>query len=74
MVAWKLFLNPDTWLKLVATGGALITNGVQLSEMSDARGLPLPGYELEYHALAQLVAREGFFLRRHVGMVNDGDT
>jgi hypothetical protein len=53
-------------LKLLASGIALVVNGVQLSEVADARGSPIPGLEDEYRQCARLVAFEGVQLRKHV--------
>lgn len=65
----KLF-NPWVWFKLLASSIALIANAIQLSEMANENGYPLPGREGNYHALARLVAFEGQALRRHVGAID----
>lgn len=60
-------LNPLTWFKLAASMTALVANAIQLSEMANENGYPVPGKEGNWHALARMVAFEGRALRRHVG-------
>lgn len=66
----RLLLRPWTWAKLAASTAALITNAVQLSEVSDAYGAPTGGVSVdEWTARARLVAFEARQLREHVGAV-----
>lgn len=66
-LVWRL-LNPFTYLKLVASGIALIANAVEISEISDADGFPIRGQEQLYRSLARLISKEGSALRHHVGV------
>ena len=61
------FANPLTYLKLLVSSIALLTNGIQLSELSDENGSPSDGNHALYYSTAQLVAKEGHALRFHVG-------
>jgi hypothetical protein len=58
-----------TLFKLIASGDALVANAIQLSEVSDETGAPLPGREAEWNRRAQLVAFEALQERRHLGVV-----
>lgn len=65
-------LNPYTWVKLVASGIALLVNAIQLSEVSNQYGHPLPGIDPRiWPSRARLVAFEARQLRKHVGVVQD---
>lgn len=62
----RALLRPWTWAKLVASATALITNAVQLSEVANEYGEPMPGLEAQWHVRAALVAFEATQLRLHV--------
>jgi len=66
----RALLRPWTWLKVAASMNALVTNAVQLSEVSDPEaGTPLPGLEPRWHSTAELVAFEATQIRKHLGVL-----
>ena len=68
----RALLRPWTWLKVAASMNALVTNAVQLSEVSDPEtGAPLAGLGLErrWHSTAELVALEATQVRKHLGVL-----
>ena len=66
----RVLLRPWTWLKVAASMNALVTNAVQLSEVSDPEtGAPLPGLEPRWHSTAELVASEATEIRKHLGVL-----
>ena len=63
-------LNPWIYVKLVASTIALITNAVQLSEVSNSWGEPIDSSVLKiWRSRAELVSYEAIQIRRHLGVL-----
>lgn len=80
MLVARLLIRPWVIVRVIASTIALLTNAMQLSEMSDPLGVPLEtshGYkgkkfravDSRWASMAENVAFEAYQIRRHLGVV-----
>ena len=63
--------RPPVWLKLLASGLALVVNAIQLAEISDRWGAPQPGRYRLWFTRANLVAYEARQILKHLELVRN---
>lgn len=66
-------LNPYTFVKVIASSIGLVTNAIQLSEVSTAYGEPVEGLETQWHERATLVAFEARQIRGDLGVLSNDE-